>query len=92
MIEIATPIMTTALIAITSWYLPNFYWRLLAVFVGAFLSSSFIALFSISENIYWQGLITSSAIKFSLMAGLYIIFIIQIIIWIKKRINGLNQQ
>ena len=88
--QIVISIIITLIVAVLSWYLPNFKWRATAVLFSAFLSANLAYLFALwlypdSEISSWKGIIINSSFYFALCVGVYIVFVIQVIKLVGER-------
>ena len=82
--QIAFSIICTLMVALLSWRLPGFIWRLAAVSVSALLSANIgylfeLAIYPDSELSSWRGIIIDASMTLSFVFGLYIVLIIQVI-------------
>jgi hypothetical protein len=84
-------ILLTVLVGAWSWNLPNFWWRISIVTLGAFAAANLFYLFAIwlypdSELSNWAGLVINLQFKIAAIVGLYIVLVIQAIKWrVRKR-------
>lgn len=90
--QIAFPVILTIIVALYSWRLSNFFWRMLAVAIAALLFSNLAYILLVwlnpdSEIINWKGIVIDGSFSIAFGVGIYIVFIIQII----KKIKGRNK-
>ena len=82
--QIVISVIITLAVAMFSWQLPSFKWRVMAILFSAFLSSNVAYLFSLwlypdSQISSWSGIIIDGSFIVALSIGIYIMLIIQII-------------